>query len=223
MEWHDWAPTYEAILADFGWDAAADQASAQHLQRLVPRGGWRHVGTELKHRPRAVVVGCGPQLDTWNAEGVDDAIVVAADGATSRLRELGLVPRIVVTDLDGRLEDLQWAAEQGASIVVHAHGDNQERLAAVEGLGPFVAGSCQCDPTGLEPLRNTGGFTDGDRAALLCWAMGVRRIELACFDFERPPSKHSHQYDPSIKSRKLAWAQRILEAAVGRGAPLVQT
>lgn len=208
-------------MADFGWDPADDMAAAQRLRALVPRGGWRHVGTELKHRPRAVVLGCGPGLDDWNAD-VGDAVIVAADGATSRLRQLGIVPRVVVTDLDGRLEDLQWAAEQGASLVVHAHGDNQDALDAVPDLGPFVAGTCQCDAAGLEPLRNVGGFTDGDRAALLCWSMGVRRIELACFDMDAAPSEHSHRFDPAIKPRKLAWAKRILGDAVAAGAPIVQ-
>ncbi len=220
MDHASWRPTYEAILADFGWDAAADIASAKRLQAMAPKGAWRHVGTELKNRPRAVIVGCGPALESLRASDLPEGVVVAADGATSRLRELGIVPRVVVTDLDGDPEALLWAAQQGSSMVVHAHGDNPERLELVPELGALVAGSCQCDPTGLEPLRNLGGFTDGDRAALLCEAMAVRDIALSCFDFEAPPSKYSHQFDPGLKARKLDWARRVMEEAVGRGAPL---
>ncbi len=220
MDFDAWRPTYEAILADFGWHAEADAHSARHLQTLVPNGAWRHVGTELKNRPRAIIVGCGPQLEDLRASALPQGVVVAADGATTRLRELGIIPRVVVTDLDGDPEALCWAAQQGSSMVVHAHGDNQERLDLVQELGPLVAGSCQGDPAGLEPLRNHGGFTDGDRAALLCEAMHVRDIALACFDFEAPPSRYSHHYNAGTKARKLAWAKRILEAAVGRGAPI---
>lgn len=220
MDYAAWRPTYEAILADFGWAAAADAAAAARLQALVPKGAWRHVGTELKNRPRAVIVGCGPALEGLHASDLPQGVVVAADGATSRLREIGVIPRVVVTDLDGDPEALLWAAKQGSSMVVHAHGDNADRLPLVAELGGLVAGSCQGDPAGLEPLRNLGGFTDGDRAALLCEAMAVRDIALSCFDFDAAPSRYSHHFHPETKSRKLAWAKRILEEAVGRGAPI---
>ncbi len=204
-----WSDTYAAILAEFGWSEADDMASAKRLQGLVPRGGWRHVGTELKHRPEATIVGCSQALDDLSSADLH-GIVIAADGATARLQELGVVPRVVVTDLDGDEDALRWAAAQGSSIVVHAHGDNQDRLAIVPELGPFVAGTCQCDAAGLEPLRNLGGFTDGDRAALLAKHMGVRSIHLAAFDFDGAPSRFSHRFDPAIKARKLAWAKQIL-------------
>ncbi len=220
MDHADWAPTYDAIIADFGWDPARDLESAQRLRSMAPKGAWRHVGTELKNRPRAVIVGCGPALDDLQASHLPPGVVVAADGATQRLREIGVIPRVVVTDLDGDPESLLWAAGQGSSMVVHAHGDNRDRLDLVQQLGTLVAGSCQCDPAGLEPLRNLGGFTDGDRAALLCEAMRVRDIALACFDLDAAPSRYSHEFDPATKARKLGWAKQILEAAVGRGAPI---
>lgn len=217
MDWTHWQPTYEAILADFGWDARDDEAAARRLDAMVPPGGWRNVGTELKHRPRAVVVGCGPRLEDLRASDLGQAIVVAADGATQRLREIGVLPRVVVTDLDGDREALLWAARQGASMVVHAHGHNVERLAMVPELGPLVAGSCQCDPAPFARLRNVGGFTDGDRAVLLCQHFGVKDIALAAFDFDGPPSRYSHTWDPVTKTRKLRWARRIVEAAAKSG------
>lgn len=215
MDWDPWAPTYRAILDDFGWDEAADRAASEALIDRLPRhSAWRLVGTELKHRPRVVVVGCGPGLDTLQAADLPQGVVVAADGATDRLRELGVVPRVVVTDLDGPREGLQWAADQGATMVVHAHGDNVERLPMVDDLGPFVVGTCQHEP--MEPLRNHGGFTDGDRAVLMAEHYQARSIHVACFDTRAPGSIHSGDTDPDLKARKLDWCRRILDDAAKR-------
>jgi uncharacterized Rossmann fold enzyme len=217
VDWIDWQPTYTQILDEFGWTEAADGAAARQLHPLVPRGAWNHVGTELKNRPRATVVGCDAALDDLKASQIPPGVVVAADGATTRLRELGVIPRVVVTDLDGDPEALLWAAEQGSSIIVHAHGDNTEQLPRVSGLGPLVAGTCQCNPEGLAPLRNYGGFTDGDRAVLLCEAFRVKAIDLMCFDTTAPTSRYSHQFESKRKSAKLAWAHKIVVAATVRG------
>ena len=152
--------------------------------------------------------------DSWE----NRRCIVAADGASTRLMEIGVLPDIVVTDLDGAPEGLAWAASGGAVLLVHAHGDNADRLGAVPGLarrGP-VAGTCQGDPNDLAPLRNLGGFTDGDRAVLLCEALGSTGARLAAFDLDAAPSRYSHRFDPARKPRKLAWAARILDDAARR-------
>ncbi len=220
MEWEAWRPTYQAILADFGWDEADDHASALELQaRLAPHPDtWPDLMTRLAGYSEAVVVGAGPSLealDEWPADL--PTLVVSADGATTALRLLGVVPAVVVTDLDGPHEDLRWAAGHGAMTVVHAHGHNRRELPLVEALGPRVAGSCQCDPSGLEPLRNTGGFTDGDRAVLLLEQAGVRRVHLVGFDLDAEPGRLGHRFDVGVKRRKLLVAKQILAGAQRRG------
>lgn len=214
-----WPRMYADILADFGWRESADREAAERLRdRLPQRGAFRHVGTELKHRPRAIVVGCDETLDDLEATDLPEGIVVAADGATARLREIGVLPRVVVTDLDGHPDALQWAARSGASMVVHAHGHNLDRLDLVPDLGPFVAGTYQCTPDpSLAPLHNLGGFTDGDRAAVLCEAYGVKEVVLAAFDLEQGQSHHTHHSDADVKERKLVWAGRVLAGIQARG------
>jgi len=211
-------PFYRNILADFGWTEEDDRAAADQLHALLPaHDTFRHVGTELKHRPVATIVGCGPALDDLEVDGLR-GIVIAADGATGRLRELGIVPRVVVTDLDGPQAGLQWAADQGASMVIHAHGHNMDAMHLVPALGPLACGTYQCRPDdALHPMRNVGGFTDGDRALMLCRHYGVGEAHLVAFDFDAAPSPWSGQFDPATKARKLDWARRIVDRVAAEG------
>jgi len=50
-------------------------------------------------------------------------VQVAADGASAALLNSGLIPHIVVTDLDGGDETLLKASRLNAVMAVHAHGD----------------------------------------------------------------------------------------------------
>lgn len=220
MDWLAWAPTMAAIREEFGYDPEPDREAAHELRKLVPpTNRFRDLGVEVRNRKDLVVAGCGPGLAKAKADVFVGKAVVAADGATERLRELGVVPRLVVTDLDGQPEALEWAAAQGSRMVVHAHGDNRKAIAAlVPRLGPQVYGTHQLEPQpGLEPLRNVGGFTDGDRAVLLCEALGARAALLVGFETDREPSRYSHGWDPKTKPRKLAWAERIVAECQARG------
>lgn len=226
MQWPDWAPTMAAIRSEFGYTEADDRAAALDLRARLPAGAppWRDVGVDVRNRRNLVIAGAGPSLAQVPAGFFAGQVTVAADGATTRLRELGVVPHVVVTDLDGDPDDLAWAAAQGARLVVHAHGDNRAALAAVlPRLGPLVHGTHQVEPTpDLDPLRNVGGFTDGDRAVLLCEELGGRAATLVGFDFEQPPSPYSYRWDPRTKPAKLAWARRIVEGVHARGSLAVR-
>lgn len=210
-------PFYPDILREFGWEEQSDRDAAVRLHGLLPsHDNFRHVGTELKHRPLVTIVGCGPALDTIAASDLQ-GIVVAADGAAGRLQELDVIPRVVVTDLDGPMDGLQWAADNGAAMVVHAHAHNVERLDAA-GAFPIACGTYQSTPdSDLKPLRNLGGFTDGDRALMLCRHYGVKEVHLVAFDFDASPSAWSGEFDPSTKSRKLQWAKRIIDRVAAEG------
>jgi uncharacterized Rossmann fold enzyme len=220
MEWMAWAPTMAAIRAEFGYDPEPDREAAHALHKLVPATNrMRDLGVEVRNRRDVVIAGCGPGLVKAKADLFLGKAVVAADGATERLRELGVVPRIVVTDLDGKPEALEWAAAQGSRMAVHAHGDNRKAIAElVPRLGPQVYGTHQLEPVpGLEPMKNVGGFTDGDRAVLLCEHLGARAALLVGFEMDQPPSKYSHEWDPKTKPRKLAWAEKIVAECQARG------
>lgn len=223
MHWRQWAPMDAAIRAEFGYPLDADRATARHLRTIVPPGNRLRNLAGLVRGGEVSLLGCGPSLSTLDASRLA-GIVVAADGACSWLRPRGIVPALVVTDLDGEPDDLAWAAQAGAVMVVHAHGDNLQAVRELAPLlGPRVHGTYQGPPgPDLAPLENLGGFTDGDRALLLVEHLGARAARLHGFDFNLPPSGFSHSWDPLTKPKKLAWAKRIVEAAEARGRIRVQ-
>ena len=54
--------------------------------------------------------------------------MICADGAVTALLEEEIIPDIVVTDLDGKIEDIIDSNKNGAVMVVHAHGNNMENI-----------------------------------------------------------------------------------------------
>ncbi|MEM0445537.1 MAG: 6-hydroxymethylpterin diphosphokinase MptE-like protein [Nitrososphaerota archaeon] len=176
-----WVEWYGRILADFGFPRERDEEAAEILSDYM--SDKRCLVSELASKiggARCVVV--AGAYDTLAEEAVilseylsPRIVVVSADTATTPLLDGGITPDIVVTDLDGDFEDIEECWRRGAVIVVHAHGDNMERLRAyVPRLGERVEATCQCLPRGH--IHNFGGFTDGDRAVFMAAALGAKRV-----------------------------------------------
>jgi uncharacterized Rossmann fold enzyme len=220
MRFAQWEPCYRSIVTRFGFSVAREEASADWLARaLSAKGsyGGRRAGVPqlraLLAGRDAVVLGRakGPLPSfPWR----DRRVVVACDGATSACLAQGLVPDLVVTDLDGRLSDEVRANRLGSLLVIQAHGDNLPTLRHWLGRFPGpVVGSCSARPRG--PLVNFGGFTDGDRAVLLAEALGARSATLVRFDFDHPAEGPGPA--GRVKREKLEVARQILAEVQTRG------
>jgi uncharacterized Rossmann fold enzyme len=197
MEYHEWEPFYEAILADFGYDRAADEAARDWLADRV--GPFDLENVEVSGT--VAIAGAADSLES-TLQVVEQADgVVAASDAAGRLAAAGLHPDLVVTDLDGDPDSAVELATGGVPIAIHAHGDNREELREYVPEFPreAVIGTTQAEPVG--PLHNHGGFTDGDRAAFLAYAIGVDRLTFPGWDFDDAEG---------VKSRKLEWAALLL-------------
>ena len=205
MDFEAWQPFYEQILKDFGFSREKDETVALELDKLL---GGKRVGDpvlwKLLRGKEVTVAGNGPNI----AEEIGETrgVLLTADEATSVALEKGLVPAILVTDLDGNVADQVKANAEGTIAVVHGHGDNGP---AVRQWAPRFSGATvattQSRPLG--GLRNFGGFTDGDRAVFLADHFGAARIRLVGFDFEHPNAK---DLDRRTKQRKLDWAYILL-------------
>jgi len=146
MEFKDWSPIYEEILRDFGWTKEKDEEAAKLLSRLLA-GKSSNISILRKKIEGKDVLVCGNALTLSNDLDRITAgkyLVIAADGATSTLLEKGIVPDIIVTDLDGYIPDEIKANRKGAILVVHAHGDNMSRLDNVRNM-KGVIGTTQAE------------------------------------------------------------------------------
>jgi 2-amino-4-hydroxy-6-hydroxymethyldihydropteridine diphosphokinase len=208
MRFEEWEPIYLEILEEFGYSRAKDEEAARVLDELC-HGRSICLSSCLRKAigKEATVCGDGPDLEAQLERSRLRGTVIAADGATSTLLKKGIVPDIIVSDLDGDIADLQKANVMGAIIVIHAHGDNISVLRkVVHGFEGEIALTTQSFQFGR--VRDYGGFTDGDRAVELARHFGAKDILLLGFDFENP--KEKEKGDAQVKMRKLRWANRII-------------
>jgi len=220
MELTLWMQWYRLILEDFDFKREDDELSAETLNNIIDDIG-AITPQDIDINEKVIVFGAGPSLKPNLADlkhvDLGEFTLIAADGATTALLEEGLVPDIIVTDLDGRMDDLIKANQQGALMVVHAHGNNPEQIEKYTPQLANVLGTTQSKP--LASVYNFGGFTDGDRAVFLAMALGARVIVLSGMDFGKTVTHYSRpdQEDgpaDKIKEKKLQWAKKLVQWAV---------
>jgi hypothetical protein len=219
MELTLWMQWYQLILEDFNFKKEDDELSAETLNNIIDDIG-PITPQDIDIKDKVIVFGAGPSLkpNLVDLKMVDlkEFTLIAADGATTALLEEGIIPEIVVTDLDGRMNDIIAANRRGALMVVHAHGNNLEQIEKYTLKLVNVLGTTQSLP--LANVHNFGGFTDGDRCVFLAIALGARLIVLSGMDFGKIVTHYSRpdQEDgpaDQIKQKKLKWAKKLVEWA----------
>lgn len=203
MEFDEWEPVYERIRREFGFDRAADERARDVLASLTAPFDCEHLSSLVDSH--VAVAGAGPSLEDDPAleTARRAAVVVAASTAVDVLEDHGVTVDCMVTDLDKNPGTVRRLTRRGTPVAVHAHGDNLEAVRAVvpDCADAFVLPTTQVAPCG--PVRNVGGFTDGDRAAFLADHLGARRLSFVGWDFDDPAVG-------PVKATKLEWAERLL-------------
>lgn len=203
MEFSEWEPLYLQILADFGFDRSEDEESARILSDLLrgKRGTLQDLHDIISGRDIAVC-GNAPSFAAEIESIRQDQVVIAADGATTVLIAHQMIPDVIITDLDGIIDDIISANKKGSFVVVHAHGDNIPAVRSVVPLLDRMIGTTQSKP--LDNIHNFGGFTDGDRCVFLARAFHAGSVTLFGFDYDDPDVS-------DVKQKKLTWAKRLIE------------
>ena len=206
-----WSDKYKEIAAEFGYNMRLDYEAGIILNSILETIPEKKMASLITGNT-VFVIGAGTSLDAsmpilkkWNG-----IIRIAADSAAKPLLESGIVPDVVVTDLDGDADSLKRCGRRGAILVVHAHGDNISRLHLAAGFGRCM-GTTQSRSYGH--IRNFGGFTDGDRAVFLASHFRAKRIILLGMDYNGVVGRLSgtRKADVKTKLKKLARSKKILE------------
>lgn len=227
MNLDTWFSWYDKILKEFGFSREDDEKSAELLNGLLNEDNSSSIA-ETNIKDMVIIFGAGPslkgnieeldELDQLEELNLDKFTLIAADGATTALLEKDMVPDIIVTDLDGNMDDIMEANDRGAILAVHAHGNNIDKIKEYVPELKRILGTTQSVP--LENVSNFGGFTDGDRCIFLAIELGARFILLAGMDFgdivtkySRPDLPESEGKADKIKQMKLNYAKKLTQWA----------
>lgn len=211
MRFDEWEPIYQEILKDFGFSRDRDCEAARCLRaQLVERSDLQALEVLIRGQ-KVLICGNAPsltgELEELIYKGEVESTVISADGATTKLLKMGIVPEIIVTDLDGFLPDITRSNKLGSIVVVHAHGDNIEALQRWVPELCRIVGTTQTEP--FDDIHNFGGFTDGDRCVFLARHFEAAEIRLIGFDFD-------DDFVTPRKKKKLKWARKLVEMALSK-------
>ena len=207
-----WAARYNEIVNDFGYSKKKDVQSSRLLDSLLSKKTRITQLKKLIENESIFIIGAGPSLLSCIPilKKYNKITKIVADGATRALIENNLKANIVVTDLDGNIPVLKRVGKTNTIMVVHAHGDNLEKLYIAKNFKKCI-GTTQAKPFGK--IHNFGGFTDGDRCVFLANHFKARKIILFGMDFGTTIGSFSKTRiaNKDIKIRKLRRGKKLLE------------
>ena len=212
MTVHGWKIKFKKIRKEFRYSEKEDFRSAKKLNLLLKRKNSKKEFQNIIKGKTVFIIGAGPSLSKSlkHIKKSKNIIKIVADGAVRALLEKNIKPDILVTDLDGDLESIKKIGKTKIPIIVHAHGDNYDKLEIVKKFSN-VTGSTQTREFGK--LTNFGGFTDGDRCVFLAEYFNASKIVLIGMDFGQKIGKYSKHkvINRKTKIKKLKFGKMVIE------------
>ena len=189
----------DEIRESFGWDLDSDIESAKSLVSKC-----KNSEPNVRFDGKVTVVGAAAE------PGVKTQFpTVVADGAIGAIADLSSVA-LIVTDGDGT-PHIEKALNKGIPICLHAHGDNVESwndiLSLIDDEQEIYL--THQTPMEIDGMHNPGGFTDGDRAVCIAFALGANEVELVGFSTD-DVGQWSGVTDKKRKLIKLQWMNEVL-------------
>ena len=212
MKLKGWDKKYNEILREFNYTRKKDIESARVLNSILKtKFPLKKLEAKIKNQT-VFVIGAGSSLTQSIPllKKYKNITKIVADGATKALIQNRVKPNIVVTDLDGDQKFLKKAGKENVIMIVHAHGDNIEKLHLASNF-KYCIGTTEGKPFGN--IHNFGGFTDGDRCVFLAKYFGAKKIILFGMDFGTKIGRYSKEKinDRTTKIRKLRRGKKLLE------------
>jgi len=206
-----WKKRYFSILKELNYSEKKDKESATILDSILKKTDTIEKIRELIQGKTVFVIGSGPSLSIAipKLKKLKKSIKIAADSSLKPLIDNGIIPDIIVTDLDGNEDAIKKISKTKSIFVIHAHGDNIEKLQMVKKMKNCI-GTTQTNP--FNKIQNFGGFTDGDRGVFLASHFDAKKIILFGMDFGNQVGKFSNtkRSDREIKLKKLEIGKDLL-------------
>ena len=207
-----WRKKYSDIIKEFNYSEKKDKESAILLNSILKKSNVNEKIISLIRGKTVFVIGSGPSLSNAipKLKNFKKSIKIAADSSIKHLVENGIVPDIIITDLDGDEYTLKKIAKTKSIFVVHAHGDNIKKLEFSKKFKNCI-GTTQSKS--FSKMQNFGGFTDGDRGVFLANHYGAKKIILFGMDFGDRVGKFSNtkKSERKLKLMKLRRGKLLLE------------
>ena len=206
-----WEERYLSILKELNYSEKKDKESAIILDSILKKTDTIEKVREIIQGKTVFVIGSGPSLSIAipKLKKLKKSIKIAADSSLKPLIDNGIIPDIIVTDLDGNEDTIKKISKTKSIFVIHAHGDNIEKLQMVKKMKNCI-GTTQTNP--FNKIQNFGGFTDGDRGVFLASHFDAKKIILFGMDFGNQIGKFSNtkRSDREIKLKKLKIGKDLL-------------
>ena len=206
-----WKRRYQSILKELSYSEKKDKESAVILDSILKKNNNNQKITKLIQGETVFVIGSGPSLSFAipKLKKFKKSIKIAADSSLKPLLENGIIPDIIVTDLDGDEDAIKKLSKKKSIFVIHAHGDNIKKLQMVKEIKNCI-GTTQTTP--FNKIQNFGGFTDGDRGVFLASHFEAKKIILFGMDFGKRIGKFSNtkKSDRDTKLKKLKIGEELL-------------
>ena len=206
-----WEKRYFSILKELNYSEKKDKESAAILDSILKKTDTNEKIREIIQGKTVFVIGSGPSLSIAipKLKKLKKSIKIAADSSLKPLIDNGIIPDIIVTDLDGNEDAIKKISKTKSIFVIHAHGDNIEKLQMVKKIENCI-GTTQTEP--FNKIQNFGGFTDGDRGVFLASHFNAKKIILFGMDFGTRIGKFSStkKSDRKIKLKKLKIGEDLL-------------
>jgi len=206
-----WEKRYVSILKELNYSEKKDKKSALILDSILKKTDTIEKIRKLIQGKTVFVIGSGPSLSIAipKLKKLKKSIKIAADSSLKPLIDNGIIPDIIVTDLDGNEDAIKKISKTKSIFVIHAHGDNIEKLEMVKKIKNCI-GTTQTNP--FNKIQNFGGFTDGDRGVFLANHFDAKKIILFGMDFGNQIGKFSNtnRSDREMKLKKLKIGKDLL-------------
>ena len=206
-----WGERYLSILKELNYSEKKDKESAIILDSILKKTDTIEKVREIIQGKTVFVIGSGPSLSIAipKLKKLEKSIKIAADSSLKPLVDNGIIPDIIVTDLDGNEDAIKKISKTKSIFVIHAHGDNIEKLQMVKKMKNCI-GTTQTNP--FNKIQNFGGFTDGDRGVFLASHFDAKKIILFGMDFGNQIGKFSNtkKSDRETKLKKLQIGRDLL-------------